>query len=310
MSSTTYAPSIDQASKLVFDENFTRLAEQMESKLKSSGVIKFVPSAGKTYHMARVGRTELVEVSTRNPDKQYDDWTVDGRKFSKRRFTKTFLIDEKDDINELLQDPTSEILMGLKYATERLVDRIAVSAAFGNVTVGAPDEAGSSISAATDGVITIDASATGVVYDTVQQFTENFINNDVPEGKWMNATLAITGSENTDLMGEVEFISNDYINASPVAGRTMSSVAGYRNAIFAGSQNGGITVLNPILPEGSTTRTCGVMLPESVLMAYEIAKLDVSKSAQKVNSNEITIDVWINAMRTEGVGVQKITTTM
>ena len=310
MSSTTYSPSIDQAAKLVFEQNYYMLSQQMSSKLLGSGAIEFVPSAGKTYHKTRIGKTELVEVNTRNPDKQYDDWTVDGRKFTKRRFTKTFLIDAKDDINELIKDPTSDILMTIKAAQERIVDRIAISAAIGNVTVGAPDEAGSSITAATDGVITVDASSTGVTYDKVLEGTENFVNNDVPDQKWMNSIFAITGAENTDLMGEVEFINNDYMNAQPLAGKTMSNVAGYRIALFAGSQNGGISVTNPILPEGSTTRTCVLMAPGAVTMATELARLDVTKSAQKVNSYEITIDYWINAMRTEGVLVQKYTTTM
>ena len=45
-------------------------------------------------------------------------------------------------------------------------------------------------------------------------------------------------------------------------------------------------------------------------MAMEIGDMSVEKSSAKVNSLDITIDLWINAMRTEGVRVIIITTTI
>jgi hypothetical protein len=45
-------------------------------------------------------------------------------------------------------------------------------------------------------------------------------------------------------------------------------------------------------------------------MAMEIGSMDVAKSSAKVNSMDITIDLWINAMRNEGARVVIITTTI
>jgi hypothetical protein len=45
-------------------------------------------------------------------------------------------------------------------------------------------------------------------------------------------------------------------------------------------------------------------------MAMELAAMTVEKSANKVNSWDLTIDFWINAMRLEGVKVQIVTTTL
>lgn len=309
MSSLTSSPSIDQAALQNFQDSFHELAQQSKSRLVASNAIKFMPSKGKTNNMARIGRMELTEVNTRNPDKQYGDYNVDNRQFSKRRFTKTVTIDALYDINELIKDPTSDILKQLNNAKERVIDRIAVSAATGAVLVGAPDTAPSSVSAATDGVLTVTATS-GFVYSTVQSITQNFINNDVPMETFAGSTICVTGKENTDLMGEVEFINNDYISAKPVEKGYMENVSGYRVVLFAGSENGGITVVNPILPEATTTRSCVVLAPESIAMAMELAGLNVEKSATKVNSFDITIDFWINAMRTEGVLVQIVTTTL
>jgi hypothetical protein len=309
MSSLTYSPSIDQAAKLNFMDSFYHLAQQTKSKLVGAGVAKFAPSGGKTTNMPRMGRLELTEVNTRNPDKQYGDYNVDNRQFSKRRFTKTIQIDAKNDINELFKDPTSDILMQLNNAKERVIDRIIVNSAIGSVLVGGPDTAPSSISAATDGVLTVTATS-GFVYSTVQQIVENFVNNDLQYDDFSGAVICITGSENTDLMGETEFINNFYVASRPVEKGVMDKAMCFKTALFAGSVNGGITVLNPILPEGASTRSCVVLAPEAVLLSMEVALQEVTKSATKVNSYDITIDLWINAMRTEGVRVQLVTTTL
>ncbi len=179
MNSNTISPSIDQAAQLNFQESFHEMAQQTKSKLVASRAIVFMAADGKTNNMARIGRLELTEVNTRNPDKQYGDYALDNRQFSKRRFTKTIQIDAKYDINELIKDPTSDILKQLNNAKERMIDRIAVSAAVGAVLTGAPDAAPTSTSASTDGVLTVTATS-GFVYATVMAITQNFINNDLP----------------------------------------------------------------------------------------------------------------------------------
>lgn len=309
MSSLTISPSIDQAALQNFQDSFHELAQQTQSRLVASKAVFFMPSKGKTSNMARIGRVELTEVNTRNPDKQFGDYALDNRQFSKRRFTKTIQIDAKNDINELIKDPTSDILKQLNNAKERVIDRIAVAAAVGAVLTGQPDLAPTSTSAATDGVLTVDGTA-GFTYAIVQSVTQNFINNDVPYDAFSGSVLCVTGKENTDLMGEDEFISSLYISGQPVAAGVMEKAGAYRVQLFAGSVNGGVTVLNPILPEATSTRSCVVLAPASVAMSMELAGLGVEKSDKKVNSWDITIDFWINAMRTEGALVQIVTTTL
>lgn len=310
MPSYTTSPSIDNGQKQVFRNNFFELAQQKQSKLQSTGAIMFMPSDGKTVHLARMGgNAELVEVSSRNPDKQYGDYALDNRFMRKRRFTRTYQIDAKQDIKELLADPTSQLLQQLNYSRLRLMDRIAVEAAVGSVLTGAPDTSGSLVSASSDGVITVDGTSTGATYEKIQEITENFINNDIFELAQMGTTLCVSGMENTDLMGEVEFISNDYISPRPVETGYQRNAGMYKVALFAGSKTSGITVTNPILPEASTVRKNVVLAPEAIAMSMEIADIGVEKSGTKVNSFDITLDFWINAMRTEGPRVQILTTT-
>ena len=311
MSSNTINPSIDQGAKLNFEESFYELAQQTRSRLVASGALTFMNPEGKTNNMARIGRIELAEVDTRNPDKAYGDYALDNRQFNKRRFTRTVTIDALYDINQLLKDPTSDILKQLNNAKERVIDRIAVGAAVGSVLVGAPDVAPSTVTAAADGVLTVDGSA-GFGYTVTQALTQNYINNDVPYQDFAGSTICATGKENTAMMADDKFINNDYMTSLPAGGNKdiAATANGYQVVLFAGSVNGGIQVTNPILPEGATLRSCVVLAPSSIAMSMKVGKIKVGESPLKVNSYDITIDFWINAMRKEGVLVQIVSTTI
>lgn len=307
--SYTTSPSIDQAARLNFQDSFYAMAQQTKSKLVQTRAIRFVEGKGKTTNFARIGRIELDEVNARNPDKQFGDYALDNRLFTKRRFTKTIQIDMKYDVNELLKDPTSDILNQLNNAKERVIDRVAIAAALGNVLVGGPDTAPTSITAATDGVVTLDGTG-GFVYEIVQAITATFINSDLQYDDFKGATICVTGNENSDIMGEDQFINQDYIKSSVEVAGVAQSVGTYQVCLFAGSSTGGGTIAQPVLPETTTQRTCVALAPEAIVMAMEIGDMGVEKSTAKVNSMDITIDLWINAMRAEGVRVIAITTTI
>jgi hypothetical protein len=308
MTSLTISPSIDQAAALAFQSNFHRLAQQTNSKLASSPAVRYQSSDSKTVNVGRMGSISLVEAYGRNPNKEYVDYNVDNRQFTKRRFTATVLIDKKTDINELITDPTSDIMQSILSAKERVIDRVIADAALGAVLTGAPDASPTSTSAATDGVITVDATG-GLTYAKIQEITQNFINNEMTMDIIKGANFLLSGTENSALMQEVEFINNDYISGYAVEEGYKSKAGIYMINMFAGSVTGGLTVSNPILTESSTTRNCMVLAPNAVSVAMELARLDVQPSGPKVNSNEITIDLWIGAARNEGALVQKVTTT-
>ncbi len=309
MSSDTHAPTIGQGAKQAFKENFYKLASQEQSMLESSPIVMHDPMGAKASNTARIGRLELAEVDGRNPDKQYGDYALDNRQLTRRRFTRTITIDAKHDVEELIADPTGMIVQRLVEAKGRETDRVLAAAAVGSVLVGDPTAALTSLSAASDGVITVDATA-GLTYEKIQEITENFVNNDLQLAQIKSSLINISGKENTNLMAENEFINNDYINSKPTAGGVISDAGIYMVNVFAGSKTGGITVDSPILPEVSTTRSCFVAAPGALTLAMEIGRMEVERSASKVNSFDITIDLWLNAMRNEGVKVQHLTTTI
>lgn len=300
--------TIGPAMLQTFERSFHVAAQQKQTLLSGSGVVKYLTPDGKTNNYASMEAFELTEVLGQNPNKSYGDYTTSNRQMSKRRFTKTIYIDDKDDVNELIADPTSYLVQGLVYAKNRVIDRIIASAAAGAVLIGAPNATPTSTSAASDGVKTVDATS-GLDYSSIQTITQNFINNELTIDEIRGSVLAISGQENTALMGQEKFINNDYMNGSTVNAGIVSNAGIYKTALFAGSVTGGSTITNPVLGESGTTRTCLVLAPQSILVSMKLNDLRVEKSYTKVGSNEVTIDLWINAMRSEGKRVQLLTTT-
>lgn len=312
MSSTLHSSaSIDQAAVLTFENEFQSLVQQKISRLGSSAAVNFVPSSGLAYNTRRIGRQTLVEVQSSNPEKQYTDAVYDNRQFTKKRLTRTVVVDNKD-INEFIADPTSSLMNELIHAVNRHQDRVIAQSAGGAVLIGAPNTAPTSVSAANDGVLTIDETSGSVDFDTIQAVTENFINNEWDMEELRGTLLALTGKEHRSLMGDTKFTSSDFIGGRPVEEGALQRAGLYEVQAFAGSVNGGIQVAQPVLSEvtSGTERENLVLAPGAIDLAAEINSMSVDKSTKHVNSVEITVDFWIGGMRREGARVQKIKTTV
>lgn len=293
-------------------EQLEHQPQQTESLLRDSGVIRFLPADSKTNNITGIGKIDLAKVDGRNPDQHLVDYVLDGRRMRKDRFTATVRMDAKDDINELFLDPTSAIYEELRNSKERLIDRTAVGAAVGMVTIGDDTVGFSEKTAAQDGVITIDATS-GLTYAEITKLTQNFINNSMAS-RMMGTVIGATGVENTRLMNEEKFINNDYVESKPVEKGIMKKASGYMIAQFPGSVDGGIQVADPIIPEvddnGTQVRLCPVMTPRSIAMALKIPQdVTVTPAPGKVNSKDVTVEVWIQAMRVKGQYVQILKTT-
>lgn len=301
--------NVSQASLLKFKENFWVLAQQNESVLSNSKAIMYMPVDGKKHNLARMGKFDLVEVTGRNPDKSYTDMSLDNRQFTKKRLTVTVPIDQLTDVNELIADPENDVVKGLASAYNRAIDRLVCGFAGGSVMTGNPDEAPTSKSAEDDGVVTIDATA-GLNYGVIQSVTQNSINADLEIADIKGSVILATGKENTSLMSDEKFINNDYLNGNPANAGILNSAGIYDVRLFAGSVAGGVAKTNPILEEKEGKRTCLVLAPNSVAVAVQMNDIRVERNPGKVNTMDVTAELWIGGMRTEGNRVQKIQTTI
>jgi hypothetical protein len=301
---TLISPSLVQARSMTFDNNFYRIATQGVSKLNGKGIVQYKAGDGKNHNISRIGALELVEVTgIRQPDKQIVDFDVDNRQLTIRRYTATAVLDALEDIDKLIADPTSDIRQSLLEASNRVMDAVIIDAATGSILTGAPNAALTATSAASDGVITVDATS-GFTYDTLKIIQRNFTNNNVDVAGG-NVFLAITGNEALNLQGEEELINMNYGNKSAHA----IPMSNYDYITFAGSVTG-TSVTKPILPETTTTRTCIAFTPNSIAGKMLLNVVNVDKAATKVNAKEVTIEVQLGFARMEGKRLQFITTTI
>jgi len=304
----TVNPAIEQSYLQTFQKNFEKTVQQTESKLLNTSAIKFMGIQGLS-NVSRFGKTELAEVTgQRNPEKQYTQMSNDNRKSKARRFTRTYLFDKYDAAVNMICDPTSSMFEELKNAKNRQTDRVIVDAATGDIVIGAPNEAGTVVSAADDGVITIAGTSNFNYATVVAPAIRNFINNDIDEQS--KVTFALTGSEHESLMNDDKFINSDYSGQRVIDNGGLKKASIFDIVKFAGTDNGVITVNNPVLPEVSGVRKNIIMAPQAVGFAIEVGYLGIDKSAKHVNSWEVTIDVWFKALRLDGKLIQVVTSTI
>lgn len=306
MTSSTIAPAIEQSYIQDFMNQYHHLSQMKTAPLVGLPAIKYVPMKGTT-NMSRLGRQKLKEVTgERNPDKQYSEMTNDNRRSVTRAFTSTIIVDGLDKVYNLIKDPTSDLMELLVNAEKRTSSQVIIDAAIADVTVGAPDTAGTTYTAAQDGVLTINATA-GMSYAKITESRLRFGNNEALTGA---RTLLTSYTEENDLLNDEKFINSDYTAYDAVDSGSRDNFSGLQLVTFAGTSTGFDVPSDLYLPESGGVRTNLVLAADSILYGTEIVRLDVERNPNKVNSYDITVEVVYKALRTEGVKIQKMTSTI
>lgn len=308
---TTYSmgAGFKQSQLLLFEKNYIRALNQTKSLLLHTPAIQHMDIKGIT-NMSTIAGVELSEVTDKgsNPDKVYTEMSTKNRKSVQRRFTKTYLFDDYDKCVNLIKDPESDLFLNLKEAMERMSDKCINDAAIAPVYIGSPNDVPEVVSAADDGVMTIDGKAgfsySRVISPAITMFTNNYVNCS------SGVTLAISGAEQQALRDDDKYMNALYSSSNTVDKGTITNASGFQVVTFAGTQNGVSEIELPILEEKDGFRTNLFLAPNSIAFAVELGRLDVCKSATKVNSWEVTIDVWVKTVRRQGKRVIKAISTM
>lgn len=286
--------SFDKALVTEFSDVVHQEAQQLVSKLKPYLMIKQM--SGDVFAYDGLGRVDAREVTGRNVAATFDDIEHNRRKIARKRFVINLPIDASD-VRGALLSPESEYARAVAAGMLREYDRVAYDAAFADVLTGR--DFGTTVTAANDGVITVNATA-GFTYEKLLEIKQNFIDNDV-DGKLFGT---ITGKEHTALMGEVELTSGDYNTNYFVEQGMIQQAVGMDLIHFAGS------VPNPILSVSGGTRDLlfasarGICLGVSKEMSIKIQERN-----DLIETTQLQVVAEIGAVRTEGVLVQKVQTT-
>jgi len=290
--------SIDNALVTEFSDMVHAEAQQLSSRLKNKMIIKQM--SGDIFAYDGLGRVDAREVSGRNVAVTFDDIAHNRRKISRRRFAIVLPIDASD-VRGALMNPESEYAKAVAAGMMRQYDRVAYDAAFADVLTGR--DFGTTVTAANDGVSTVDASA-GLTYEKLLEIKQNFMDNDVGVDQNESIYMTITGKEHTQLMGEEELTSGDFSRNFVVEKGQIVNASGIELVPFAAS------VPNPIIPAVSSSRyllaasTRGICLGVSKEMS-----ITIEDRPDLIETKQVKVICEIGAVRTEGALVQKVTVT-
>lgn len=293
--------SIDSALVTEFSGMVHNLAAQMESRLR--GKVIETKVTGEDKAVERLGEVEAIEITTRHAGTVAQDIAHSRRQLKLREFRTTLLLDEKDDLETLI-DPSSQYAQAVARSMMRVYDQIGFAALEADVKTG--KDFGTTVSFANDDGITIAHGSTGLTYDKLLQAQENFINNNVGVDSDAKLYLAVTGQQNTNMMQEEELTSGDFNRANDFIrekGRIVQA-AGFEVMHFSGTQS------PIILPKTSTTRTCYAFANDAIEVGlHKDISITVDKRPDLNNAKQIQACMYIGATRVDGKKVQIIQAT-
>lgn len=291
-------PEIDNAMVIEFSAQVHVAAQQSRARLRPYVTIK--PMSGDVFAYDGLGSVEAAEITTRHTPVVFSDISHNRRKISRRRFALTLPIDASD-VRGMLLNPSSEYAMACARAMERVFDRIVVEALFASVYTGR--DFGTTVSYTTDGVHTVTATG-GLTYEKLLEINQNFIDHEVGNEVPVTKIMGISGDEHTALMKENELTNGDFTRQSVVDGGEIVKANGIGLVKFAGG------ISNPILSVSGGVRSCFCMAQGAMCvgMSKEMA-VTIKDRPDLYETTQVEIVFELGAVRTEGVLVQKVTTT-
>lgn len=292
------AAQIETAQVIQFSSAVHLAAQQMKARFAPLFEVKQL--TGKQYAYDGIGSIEAQELNGRFNAVAFSDLKVTRRKIGRRRFSLTLPFDE-DDASKVLLNQEAEFSRACAMAMARVYDRIGVEAALATVYTG--EDMDTAVSFATDGGATVTATA-GLTYEKLLEIVQNFINNDVGNDMMEDFIFCVTGDEHTALMSEIELTSGDYNREYNIEKGSIQNVVGLKIVKFAANAT------NPVLNVASGVRSCIAMSTRGLCYAMpKQFEIKVQERTDLVQTKQVQVNWTLGAVRTEGVLVQKVTTT-
>jgi hypothetical protein len=292
------AAQIETAQVIQFSSAVHVAAQQMRARFATLFPVKQL--TGKSFAYDGIGSIEAQELNGRFNRVAFSDLKVVRRKIARRRFSLTLPFDE-DDASKVLLNQEAEYAQACSMAMARVYDRIGIEAALATVYTG--EDMDTSVTFATDGGQTVTATA-GLMYEKLLEIMQNFIDADVGNDMVENFVFCITGDEHTSLMKELELTSGDYNRQANVERGAIQEALGLKLIKFAANST------DPILAVASGIRSCIAMSTRGLCYAMpKQFEIKVQDRTDLVQTRQVQVNWTLGAVRTEGVLVQKVTTT-
>jgi hypothetical protein len=292
------AAQIETAQVIQFSSAVHLAAQQMKARFAPLFPVKQL--TGKSFAYDGIGSIEAQELQGRFNRVTFSDLKVVRRKIGRRRFSLTLPFDA-DDASKVLINQESEYAQACSMAMARVYDRIGVEAALATVYTG--EDMDTSVTFTNDGGQTVVATG-GLTYEKLLEIIQNFIDKDVGNDMVESFIFCVSGDEVTALMKEVELTSGDYDRDYNIENGSIQRACGLKLIKFAASAT------QPVLDVTSGVRSCIAMSTRGLCYAMpKQFEITVQERTDLIQTKQVQVNWTLGAVRTEGVLVQKVTTT-
>ncbi len=290
---------VDTALAIQFADQVHTNGQQMKTRLRDKVTVTPLTTHDKT--VETIDSLEAVEITSRHQKTQGQDIVHGRRRLRMREFRCTIYLDNKDEVGVLV-DPERNYSAAVARAMYRQFDRIVVEAALATVYTGR--DMTTAVTAAADGVVTVDATA-GSTYEKLLEVGENFMDYEIGTELEEDMCLLISGEEHTDFMQENELTSGDFTREFAVEKGKIVNGAGLDFTHFGGK------VTNPILAvNASNERSCIALASGGIEVGLaKDAEVYMDVRADLNRAKQVQAVLMLGAVRKEGVRVQEFQTT-
>ena len=282
----------------LFSDQVIVLAQQKQARTRP--FVKMMTGKGESWYIDTLNSIEMRRLNARFNPVIWDEIDHSRRAVRKERYGVAIPIDE-NDIENKLSDPSGQYAELIVNAAHRQFDRIVAAAALANVYVGRYGE--TTVTAATDGVVTVDGTG-GIGYDDLLTINMNYCDSAIALEEEVNPVLMMTGEEEKALLQIQQLTSGDYSRQFALEKGRLQMAAGIDLLKFAGN------VPDPILTSSGGIRQCIVLAKEAIgmFMGHEL-EIKVTPVDNYHQTSQVTAVMTLGATRIEGVRVQKVNTT-
>jgi len=208
---------------------------------------------------------------------------------------------DASDVRGMLLQPQGPYAEACVRAMERVYDRVGIEAALAAVNTGRDFE--TEVSFASDGGNTITATS-GLTYEKLLEIRQYWRNNEVGQEVPEQLLYLMTGDEELALMQETELISGDFSRQFVVDQGEITKAAGINLITY------GADVPNPLLSVATGVRSTIALTGRGLVYGLSKAMgVSVDERKDYIELSQVQIVGELGAVRTEGLLVQKVTTT-
>lgn len=293
------ANEIDAALITQFSDMVHVKAQQMKSRLKPYFMMKQM--TGDLWAYDGIGIVEATEQNARIAPVVFNSIDHLRRKVNRRRFVVTLPLDSSD-VRAVLTNPQNDYAGACTRSIERVHDRVGIECAFASVSTGR--DFSTTVTAATDGVVTVDATA-GLTYEKLIEIRRRFANNEVGNDMPERLMFLCSGDEEGAMMQETILINTLYTQQFVVDKGELTRAVGFDVIKY------GASVTNPLIAAASGTRNCIAVTERGIAYGMSLGlTLKIQERSDLVETTQVQAIIQLGAVRTEGVLIQQVNTTV